>query len=367
MSFKEALDNFRLLYDEILATGSLRQIAPLDRDYGRISYDLHLYYIAYKDGDTDVCTDCENDILEILTTHGFTVDELPIDIINSGGGSGVIPLDRIWDWDGVNHWYQPYQTRAEVTTGLKFYSESANEIPDANVTGSLSLNGRFTSGSSNLSYSGFGLQGQSYSGSGAIGRSVTGNGSYGYSTSGIGGFFSSTSGTGIYVSITSGKAALFETSGTALTGNKSTNLIETKSNENAGIYDVSGIIHYTEDNPTLTSGENTKIYFSYKCGTTTRTEAYPRVPDGTGNKAYLWDTETALSAANHTEYKNNGTLLKTLKSTGTEEILRGQYVYHRQVIGTDTDGDIRTYSNASGYFIERRESGVWVSKWDITF
>lgn len=43
------------------------------------------------------------------------------------------------------------------------------------------------------------------------------------------------------------------------------------------------------------------------------------------------------------------------------EIPRGSYTYHRQTLGTDTNGDWRTYSNDSGYYIEKRIAGVWTS------
>jgi hypothetical protein len=41
---------------------------------------------------------------------------------------------------------------------------------------------------------------------------------------------------------------------------------------------------------------------------------------------------------------------------------RGQYTYQRQTPGSDTDGDWRFYSDGSGFYIQKRESGAYVTK-----
>jgi len=51
--------------------------------------------------------------------------------------------------------------------------------------------------------------------------------------------------------------------------------------------------------------------------------------------------------------------------SGYTEVPRGNYVYHRQVPGTDTDGDWRTYSDANGFYTQIRVSGAWVTKQTI--
>lgn len=104
----------------------------------------------------------------------------------------------------------------------------------------------------------------------------------------------------------------------------------------------------------------------------------PRVPDGSEAIAYMFDTRNNLA--------NSGAKLLSLKNFGVEkanvnqagkgtfsgltssensEILRGKYVYHRQTLGSDTDGDWRSYSDASGFYFQYRVSGSFVTKYTI--
>ena len=52
----------------------------------------------------------------------------------------------------------------------------------------------------------------------------------------------------------------------------------------------------------------------------------------------------------------------TLRASGDNEITRGKYSYQKQTIGSDTDGDWRTYSDGSDYYTQKRVSGVWTNK-----
>lgn len=104
----------------------------------------------------------------------------------------------------------------------------------------------------------------------------------------------------------------------------------------------------------------------------------PRVPDSSEAVAYMFDTRNNLA--------NSGAKLLSLKNFGVEkanvnqagkgtfsgltssensEILRGKYVYHRQTLGSDTDGDWRSYSDASGFYFQYRVSGSFVTKYTI--
>jgi hypothetical protein len=132
MTFKDALNDFKTLFDQKLATSTSRIILQIQRDWVRINSNLHLYYVAYDVGDTDVANECIDDILAILLSYGFTADP-PSSI--GGGGGGVVPVDNFLDWDGSNLYYRPY------TTQQAFLSlDTSTTTPTG--TGRLNVNGR---------------------------------------------------------------------------------------------------------------------------------------------------------------------------------------------------------------------------------
>ncbi len=104
----------------------------------------------------------------------------------------------------------------------------------------------------------------------------------------------------------------------------------------------------------------------------------PRVPDGSSAVAYLIDTRNNLAdaGAKLLSVRNQGIEKASVSASGRGslagvsssedlEVIRGKYVYHRQVLGTDSDGDWRSYSDASGFYFQLRVSGSWVTKHTI--
>lgn len=158
---------------------------------------------------------------------------------------GVTPTDNILDWDGTNSYYQPYTTRAAVTTALKFYSDNSNPIPNANSTGRLSLNGSFIAGSTNSSYSKIGVGGYSYSAEGIIGDSYSSIGISGNSETSYGGYFNTNSGTKIAGFGYAGTEKLYVTS----TGNiqKDTNYIVLSNASSNMLFERNGIVNLAID------------------------------------------------------------------------------------------------------------------------
>ena len=136
------------------------------------------------------------------------------------------------------------------------------------------------------------------------------------------------------------------------------------------------IIYITDDpaSPNVT-GELLKATVD----TVLRVVFNPRVEDGNSAVAYMLDTRNDLqnAGAKLLSVRNQGTEKASVSASGIGsfagvstsedlEITRGKYVCHRQVLGTDTDGDWRSYSDASGFYFQLRQSGSWVTKHTIS-
>jgi hypothetical protein len=64
---------------------------------------------------------------------------------------------------------------------------------------------------------------------------------------------------------------------------------------------------------------------------------------------------------------NGDTHATRLSSPNVDVRDGGVMTLRKQVVGSDTNGDVRLRADALGYYIERRESGNWIVKGDITF
>jgi len=93
----------------------------------------------------------------------------------------------------------------------------------------------------------------------------------------------------------------------------------------------------------------------------------PVVVDGANAIANLFNTTTTLSTAGSKllSVQNNSSSIYSLFASGSEETLRGQYHYHRQTMGSDTDGDWRTYADANGFYFQFRVSGTYTTLFEI--
>jgi len=147
--------------------------------------------------------------------------------------------------------------------------------------------------------------------------------------------------------------------------------------------DISGTVSlnqpviYITDDPTSpnVTGELLKATID----TVLRVLFNPRVEDGSSAVAYMLDTRNNLlnAGAKLLSVRNQGTEKVSVSAAGRGsfagvstsedlEVIRGKYVYHRQALGSDTDGDWRSYSDASGLYFQLRESGSWVTKHTIS-
>lgn len=131
MTFKEALDSFKSLYYQRLSTNSITVIARIQRDWNIINSNLHLYYVAYNDGDTDVSNECLDDIFDVLNDYDITDVDLPV---MGGGGGGVVPTNGFLDWVPGSLNYLLYSTQQGT---VSMDSSSTNPI----LTTRVNING----------------------------------------------------------------------------------------------------------------------------------------------------------------------------------------------------------------------------------
>jgi len=95
-------------------------------------------------------------------------------------------------------------------------------------------------------------------------------------------------------------------------------------------------------------------------GPTVRYQLDPTVT-GSTSTAYFFDTENVITDTGLTllAIKNSGTTKFDVKSDGNVEIPLGQFIYHRQVFGTDTDGDFREGVIGGAFKIQKLITGSW--------
>lgn len=95
----------------------------------------------------------------------------------------------------------------------------------------------------------------------------------------------------------------------------------------------------------------------------------PQLPVVAGTSQFLRGDGTWASTSAFNFWQRNGTVLSPLTAGDSIEIARSKYIYHSQVIGVDTAGDWRTYSDASGFYTDyctvgnaTKGAGTWVMK-----
>lgn len=276
--------------------------------------------------------------------------------------------DNIFDWDTSNLYYTPYADKTAAggaASDGKFYLGTT----DPDDTTRLNYDGHFyatrmitpDSGTSSGFYgecSGTGSVFEAYassSGAGIYGyNSSTGYGLYGYNDS---------TGKAIGASVVGGIGLEITR---ASTGSTSANLVELIDTSSIG--NRTGNFIHINDSPTTVGTLGGKI-LSVNLSGSERIKFEPRIATSGSAVAYLFDTSNDLNTSGDIllNILNQGVEKFSIFANGDQEIPRGQYIYQRQTLGSDTDGDIRTYSDASGYYIERRVSSAWVVIWDITF
>jgi hypothetical protein len=96
-------------------------------------------------------------------------------------------------------------------------------------------------------------------------------------------------------------------------------------------------------------------------------------PTVTGNTstAYFFDTETPLTSTGSTllSIRNSGSTKFDVDSVGNLQVLRGNAIYHRQIMGIDTIGDWRQWGDNSGFYTDfctGVNPTVWTTKQTIS-
>jgi hypothetical protein len=134
--------------------------------------------------------------VNIPTGSTYQINGVPI------SGGGVTPIDGILHWDGTA--YNPYASY----TGTSLQILNVGTTSTYNATGHFAVNGNVIAGSTNASYSTYGISGSTYSGVGVLaGAAGSGIGLSASSISGIAIYGGSGTGKGLVISNTTGNTS----------------------------------------------------------------------------------------------------------------------------------------------------------------